>query len=193
MLICPLLVLLSSSLACNLTRAAEITPAKTGEPAAISPESSATPEATPGPASIRGVLWRDICQYTGGEGGQVPVLGKGCARWGTLAEQFGPNQERDDFETGWAGGTIHLGAGVCPSSGLAVSVTDADGRYQFDNLTAGAYCVSYNPAADGNDKILIPGAPTFPERGDAGAFQSIILTAGESKIVDFGYAWQFFN
>jgi hypothetical protein len=193
MLVCPLLVLFSSTLACNLTRVGEATPAPTGKPAAVLPEASATPEATPGPASIRGVLWHDTCQFTGGEAGQVPVLGKGCARWGTLAEQFGPNQERDDFETGWAGVTIHLGAGVCPSIGLAVSVTDAEGGYRFENLAAGAYCVSYNPGADGNDKILIPGAPTFPERGDAGAFQSVILTAGDSKKVDFGYAWQFYN
>ena len=63
----------------------------------------------------------------------------------------------------------------------------------FDNLGYGIYCVWYNNLTDGNDAILIPGGPTFPQRGDTGFSQTIPLADGENKQVDFGYAWQFFN
>jgi hypothetical protein len=60
-------------------------------------------------------------------------------------------------------------------------------------LAAGTYCVFYSPLTDGNDKILIPGGPTYPERGEAGLSQTVVLGAGEQKEVNFGFAWQFFN
>lgn len=145
------------------------------------------------PGSIRGILWHEICEYSGGEAGETLVLGQGCVQWGTAAEEFGPNQLKDDFETGWAGVTLHLGSGTCPSTGLATAITNASGEYQFEGLSAGTYCVSYSNLADGNDAILIPGGPTFPSRGDDGFFVTINLLASEEKIVDFGYAWQFYN
>jgi hypothetical protein len=180
-------------LSCNLTRVTPAAPTSTAGPASPKAQTTDTPEPTPGPGVIRGILWHDICQFTGGEGGELPVLGEGCVRWGTHVEQFGPNQEQDDFETGWAGVTLHLGAGACPASGLAVAVTDSEGRYQFGNLAAGTYCVSYDPLADGNDSILIPGGPTYPIRGEAGLAQTVLLAAGETKDVNFGFAWQFYN
>ena len=154
---------------------------------------SSTPTPTPALGSIRGILWHEICEYTGGEGGEPVVLGDGCVQWGTAPEEFGPNQVKDDFETGWAGVTLHLGSGACPSTGLATAVTNAAGEYQFEGLNAGTYCVSYSNLTDGNDTILIPGGPTFPARGEAGFFVTVDLSAGEELIVDFGYAWQFYN
>lgn len=148
---------------------------------------------TPGPGSIRGTLWHEICEFTGGEGGEPVVLGQGCVQWGAAPEEFGPNQLKDDFESGWEGVTLHLGSGACPSTGLATAVTNAAGEYQFTGLSAGTYCVSYSNLTDGNDTILIPGGPTFPARGEAGFFVTIDLSAGEEMIVDFGYAWQFYN
>ena len=152
---------------------------------------SSTP--TPAPGSISGILWHEICEYSGGEAGEPVVLGQGCVQWGTAPEEFGPNQLKDDFESGWAGVTLHLGSGACPSTGLATAVTNAFGEYQFEGLSAGMYCVSYNNLTDGNDTILIPGGPTFPARGEAGFFVTINLSAAEEKTVDFGYAWQFYN
>ena len=150
---------------------------------------------TPALGSIRGVLWHEICEFTGGEAGEPVVLGQGCVQWGATPHvfDFGPNQRRDAFETGWSGVTLHLGAGACPSTGLATAITNASGQYQFDDLSAGTYCISYSNLTDGNDTILIPGAPTFPARGDDGFFATIHLAAAEVKIVDFGYAWQFYN
>jgi hypothetical protein len=154
-------------------------------------DTSNTPIQTPG--LIRGILWHEICKYSGGEAGEPLVLGQECVQWGTAAEEFGPNQLKDDFETGWAGVTLHLGSGTCPSTGLATAITNASGEYQFEGLSAGTYCVSYSNLTDGNDAILIPGGPTFPTRGDDGFFVTINLLAAEEKIVDFGYAWQFYN
>jgi SdrD B-like protein len=154
---------------------------------------SSTDTPTPALASIRGILWHEICEYTGGEGGEPVVLGQGCVQWGTAPEEFGPNQVKDNFETGWAGVTLHLGSGACPSTGLATAITNASGEYQFAGLSAGSYCVSYGNLADGNDAILIPGGPTFPARGDDGFFVTINLLTAEEKTVDFGYAWQFYD
>ncbi len=141
---------------------------------------------------ISGTLWHEICKYSGGEGGEPLALGQGCVQWGAVAEEFGPNQLKDDFEIGWAGVTLHLGSGACPSTGLATAITNASGEYQFEGLSAGTYCISYSSLTDGNDAILLPGAPTFPARGDDGFFATINLLDAEEKVVDFGYAWQFY-
>jgi len=154
-------------------------------------DTSNKPTQTPG--LIKGILWHELCKYSGGEAGEPLVLGQGCVQWGTAAEKFGPNQLKDDFETGWVGVTLHLGSGTCPSTGLATAITDASGEYQFEGLSAGTYCVSYSNLIDGNDEILIPGEPTFPSRGDAGFLVTVDLSAAEERIVDFGYAWQFYN
>ncbi len=154
---------------------------------------NSTPTPTPASGTIRGVLWHEICKFTGGEGGEPVVLGQGCVQWGTAPEEFGPNQVKDDFEAGWPGITLHLGAGSCPSMGLATVLTNASGEYRFEGLSAGTYCVSYSNLTDGNDAFLIPGGPTFPARGDSGFSVTIALSAAEEKIIDFGYAWQFYN
>lgn len=142
---------------------------------------------------IRGVVWHEICEFEGGEAGEPVVLGRGCVQWGGAPEEFGPNQMRDDFESGFAGVTLHLGAGACPASGLAVAQTAEDGGYAFAGLAAGTYCVSYSNTTDGNDALLIPGGPTYPGRDEAGFFQTVDLGDGEEKQIDFGYAWQFFD
>jgi hypothetical protein len=172
-------------LGCNIS-----TPVPNGGPGSIVPIID-TP--TIGPGAIYGVLWHDICEFTGGEAGEAVVLGKGCVQYGASAAEFGPNQVYDDFETGWAGVTLHIGSGACPAAGTATAVTDASGNYRFDGLAAGTYCVYYSPLTDGNDTILIPGGPTYPERGEAGLSQMVVLSAGEEKEVNFGFAWQFFS
>jgi hypothetical protein len=189
----PILLVCFSALACNLTRPIPAAPSPTGKSAGLPPGMTQAPSPTLGPGDIHGVLWHDVCQFSGGDAGKPPILGEGCIRWGTKADQFGPNQVFDKIESGWKGVTIHLGTGACPAAGLATAVTGTQGDYQFGQLAAGTYCVSYSATSDGNDSILIPGAPTFPERGDSGFFQTVTLIVGESKEVNFGYAWQAYN
>jgi hypothetical protein len=105
----PAMLLLFPALACNLSA-----PAPTGGPGSVAPPDSTTgagselpPAATPaaGAGAIYGVLWHDICEFTGGEAGEPVVLGKGCVQYGAGPAEFGPNQVFDPFETGWAGVT----------------------------------------------------------------------------------------
>jgi hypothetical protein len=149
---------------------------------------------TPSLGSISGVLWHELCEFTGGQAGEPLVLGQGCVQWGAEEHEFGPNQVYDPFEEGWEGVTLHLGIGACPSTGLDTTVTNVNGEYAFTGLSAGTYCVSYSALTDGNDSILIPGGPPFPERGENGFYQSVTLAEGENATgVDFGYAWQFYD
>ncbi len=180
------------SLACGLSEPATSVPETDTPEAAITPTDTALPD--PGTASISGVVWHELCDFSGGHAGEPVVLGAGCVQWGPESWQFGPNQIYDDFEVGWSGVTLHLGAGACPSTGVATAVTNTNGEYVFSGLLEGTYCVSYDPLSDGNDVILIPGGPTYPIRGEAGRFWTIVLTAGETETgVDFGYAWQFYD
>ncbi len=153
------------------------------------------PTPTPVLGSIGGVLWHEICEYTGGHAGEPVVLGQGCVSWGDPdIGEFGPNQVYDGFETGWAGVTLHIGNGACPSTGLATAVTNANGVYSFNGLPSGTYCVSYSALTDGNDVILIPGGPTYPQRGSDGFYQTVTIAEGENLTnVNFGFAWQFYN
>jgi hypothetical protein len=149
---------------------------------------------TPSLGSISGVMWHEKCEFTGGQAGEPLVLGQGCVQWGAEQYQFGPNQVFDPFEEGWEGVTLHLGSGPCPSTGIGTTVTNVAGEYLFSGLNAGTYCISYNALTDGNDSILIPGEPTYPERGEDGFYQSVTLSEGENlSDVNFGYAWQFYN
>jgi len=158
----------------------------------IEPPPTDTPE--PAVGSISGVMWHEICQFTGGQAGEPVVLGLGCVQWGAESWQFGPNQIMDPSEVGWEGVTLHLGVGACPSTGLATMMTSIDGEYSFGGLAAGTYCVSYNSLADGNDVILIPGGPTYPIRGEAGNQWTIELAEGVDETDwDFGFAWQFYD
>ena len=150
------------------------------------------PFVAPPLGSIAGEVWHDICEYTGGQGGEPFVLGLGCA------EGLGPNEMRangvhDGFEDGFAGVTIHLGSGTCPSTGLATTLTDANGQYAFTGLTAGTYCVSFNALTDGNDSILIPGGLTYPSVGGTPQVMVTLLISQNMTGVDFGWMWQFGN
>jgi hypothetical protein len=115
-------------------------------------------------------------------------------QWGEESYQFGPNQVYDTYESGWAGVTLHIGTGACPSTGFGTAVTNANGAYGFYVLPPGVYCISYSPLTDGNDSILIPGGATYPERGNLGLSRQVTVTAGNNLTgINFGYAWQFYN
>ena len=144
--------------------------------------------------SISGVMWHDICEFTGGHAGEPVVLGLGCEELGPDEWQFGPNQIFDAFEIGWEGVTVHVGVGACPSTGMAFIETNSEGEYLFEAIPPGTYCVSYDPLADGNDVILIPGGPTYPIRGEAGRYWTVELAeGGDEARLNSGYAWQFYD
>ncbi len=171
-------------------------PTETEPPPTDTPQPPPTNTPEPALGSISGVLWHEICQYTGGQGGEPLVLGLGCVEWdgGVAAGNWGPNQIYDPFEVGWDGVTLHLGAGACPSTGLATTMTNSDGEYSFADLPTGTYCVSYDSLSDGNDTILLPGGSTYPIRDLPGGSWTIGLAEGGDEAGwNFGHAWQFYN
>jgi hypothetical protein len=158
------------------------------------PVMASPPTPTPALGSISGILWHEICEFTGGQAGEPLVLGQGCVQYGPGPADFGPNQVKDGFEGGWSGVTLRLGIGACPATGSVTTVTSSSGGYSFGGLPAGTYCVYYNPLGDGNDSILIPGGPTYPIRGSGGNQRTVDLDPGENQGgVNFGWAWQFFD
>ncbi len=150
------------------------------------------PFVAPPLGSIAGEVWHEICEHTGGQGGEPLVLGQGCAE-GLVPPTIQGNGIHDSFEDGFASVTIHLGSGACPSTGLATTLTDANGQYAFTGLTAGTYCVSFNALTDGNDSILIPGGLTYPTVGGTPQVTVTLLISQNMTGVDFGWMWQFGN
>jgi hypothetical protein len=146
------------------------------------PPSDTPPPPSPSPQAFQGALtgrvWRDLCPA----GSESTPLCKTSANG-----LFQGNGQFEDGETPLSGIAVNLGAGQCPSVGLAVVRTDAAGIYRFDNIGPGTYCVSINPA---DNPALANGGWTFPEvadkRGAAG--QLAAASAGEvTGNVNFGW------
>jgi hypothetical protein len=159
----------------------------------VSPPDEPTPPPTPAssPGEIHGLLWKDRCLLTGGEGGDPLVLGQGCVSTGPNPWEWGANQMYEPgFEPGIGGVTIHLGNGACPVIGLTSAITAGDGTYAFGGLPPGTYCVSFDALHDGNEAVLIPGGLSFPERGGEAQVTVTVESAG-LEAVDFGWTYQF--
>lgn len=137
-------------------------------------------------AGIGGLVWHDECALP--ELGPFPIAPPpGC-----IADGGGylANGVTDPGESGLAGITVNLGAGACPSSGLASTTTDADGEYSFGALADGSYCISIDALADGNDLLLIPGGWSFPVGGSQVSHE-ISVVGGAAAESNFGWDWQF--
>lgn len=143
-------------------------------------------------ASIRGMVWNDQWEFSGGVAGEPVVLGDGCVDLGDVqAGEFGANAVRDAGEPGFAGVRIQLGSGACPSSGLDETSTGKDGIYSFTDLQPGTYCIMLDPLYDANPNLLIPGGTTYPSRGGGAGRWTIKLYFGDvRKGVDFGWEFQ---
>lgn len=150
---------------------------------------SILPAASPGAgtAVLGGRVWNDACSP--GPAGTIPP---GCI----VIDAMGNVQAdgvMDPGETGIAGVPVLLGAGACPSSGLATTYTTGDGAYQFAGLAAGTYCISVAPPP------ALPGAPlpggvwTYPTLVDpfGVAFATVTLADGELRVhLNFGWDYQ---
>jgi hypothetical protein len=82
---------------------------------------------------------------------------------------------------------VQLGAGICPSAGLATTITDADGVFLFSGLMASNYCLSVANDDDLNSALSMQGEWTFPS--DANGQRTLTLMPGDSKLdLDFGWS-----
>ncbi len=156
----------------------------TGDPMLL-PVFTPPPTPTPMPASISGIVWNDYCPIFN----PADPVPSGCIDLG--GGIYGGNGTLDAGEVGFAGVLVDLGAGACPSTGLATTLTAGDGSYSFTGLSAGSYCVSIDPLSATNSVILIPGGWTYPTQGGNAAW-NVTVDAGEDRIgVSFGWDFQF--
>jgi len=141
------------------------------------------PTPVPAPGSIGGRVWHDECGLEDG----TPTPGCMKAEGGG----YQANGLMEPEEPGIAGVLVMLGDGVCPSTGLAATITEDDGSYDFAALAEGTYCVSADAIGAVNSPILIPGEWTLPP-GEASAGLTVTLEAGGDFLAaDFGWDHQF--
>lgn len=142
------------------------------------------PSVAPAPATLGGKVWHDLCAVPYESVDEPP---EGCVRLpdgGLVA-----NGVLEAGEPGIEGVQVALGAGACPSTGLASALTDANGMYSFAGLDPGTYCLSVNALDTTNETILIPGGWTHPN-GEGQA--TVVVGAGESALgINFGWDYQF--
>lgn len=140
--------------------------------------------------AIAGHVWHDECAVPYATTDTVPP---GCV---LLPDgRLEANGALDPDEVGIEGVTVLLDDGPCPGTDGWSTVTDVNGQYTFHGLAAGTYCVEIDDAADGNDRILIPGNWTVPYRWYGPGPISAEVTLGSdddiSRLNDFGWDYQF--
>jgi hypothetical protein len=136
--------------------------------------------------SITGFVWSDYCfiNETG------TVLEGSCVANGSGG--YRADGMIQPTETYIGGVTVMLWLGPCSSNNAVVAVstvTDYSGKYVFNNLTPGTYCVFINATAPENVAPLLPGEMTFPF--NSVTHQEITLLPGTSAYpVNFGWDYQ---
>jgi hypothetical protein len=133
-------------------------------------------------ASVYGIVWQDECPVaTGTVPSPIPA---GCVlnSWGTGVWGDGIRQPGED---GIPDVTVLLGEGLCPSTGLASTVTDANGFYAFKDLEPGWYCISIN--ADDNAALRKLGLWRRFMSGYEWTYSINELHAGDAVSQDFGW------
>jgi hypothetical protein len=157
------------------------------QPEPFEPTATQPGEPLPMNGSIQGTVWHDLCAVAGGHGNQPLAPSVGCVQ---LPDgNYLANGVFESGEPGIAGALVQLGAGPCPSSGLASASTNPDGSYLFSDLAAGPYCLSV--AAESQPSMqLVPGYWTSPAGfvGATTAYRGVELAQGQAlAFVDFGW------
>ncbi|MGD2158454.1 MAG: NBR1-Ig-like domain-containing protein [Anaerolineales bacterium] len=139
-------------------------------------------------ASISGKVWHDQCAVAGGEGGIPLTPSKECVQVNNAFQADGVMQSS---EPGLSGVVVELGAGNCPTSGLAETRTDSEGVFTFGDLQPGTYCVSIDPLWDRNVPLLIPGQWTYPALPGQASISVSVEEGDEKNGVNFGWDFEF--
>jgi hypothetical protein len=151
------------------------------------PTAIATSSIPANSASISGVVWHDQC-VSGAPGQPGPMTApEGCV----LGAQGGyeANGTRETGELGIAAVPVSLFGPECDVNNIpdnaAITQTDYVGRFSFENLPAGTYCLGLSTAE------LIPGGWTSPEAVNADGLSVITLQDAQKVTVEFGWDHQF--
>ncbi|MCB8982345.1 MAG: hypothetical protein H6659_00810 [Ardenticatenaceae bacterium] len=151
----------------------------------------APPLATPEPnsAAVGGIVWDDFCVNSN--------PGRGCWEYPDGSGIFIGDGSQTGSEPSLPGVTISLSGGVCPSDGTVPAAgqvietmeTGEDGRFLFDGLAGGTYCIFMDALSTANVDLLIPGNWTWPAVG-VGSY-TVALDEGEERLdLDFGWDYQ---
>lgn len=137
-----------------------------------------------GNAVAGGQIWQDLCDIIAAEESGEVELTEGCMDLGDGSYSGDGFREAD--EPGLGGVLVHLGAGACPSEGLATTITDSQGEFLFSGLMAGDYCLSVVSEQGQDDAWIAEGVWTFPDEGDGRI--DVVLQPGESRL-DLVFGW----
>lgn len=145
--------------------------------------------------SISGLVWHDVCGITGSAVVEGQELPEGCVV-GADGETIMANGVLDDGEEGIPDVEVHMFAGDCtaalPGEEL-IALTDDSGRFRFDDLEPGQFCVFVDVTEEQNVTVLEEGQLTFPtSNGVVTNSVTVTLEPGVSQeSVDFGYDFAF--
>lgn len=150
------------------------------------------PTATPPPnsAALGGVVWDDFCINSD--------PGSGCVENGNNSGIFIADGTFGPAESPLSGVRIDLAEGACPTDGtvpkgsalLDTTLTGDDGRYRFEGLPDGTYCLFMDALHEEMIDLLIPGNWTWPATG-VGQY-NILLDPGE-QILDLDFGWDYID
>jgi len=136
--------------------------------------------------SISGRVWSDLCDPSAASPappGCVAVDSAGTLRANGILE---------GGEAGIPGVLVWMGAGACPTVGVASAATAPDGSYQFTGLGAGSYCVWVDPARGPDGRPLAPGIWSFPTISTPDGLASITTTLGPGEARgDVNFGWDY--
>ncbi|HSH01603.1 MAG TPA: NBR1-Ig-like domain-containing protein [Anaerolineae bacterium] len=136
--------------------------------------------------SVAGRVWHDICFVVG----EPAVPTDGCVLMEVESvDIYRANGVVERNEPGIGEVLVTLGHGACPSPLIAATTkTGGDGRYRFDDVRPGEYCVMVDTTLATNGERLLPGGWTWPALGVG--LTTVMVASGEVREgVDFG--WDF--
>jgi hypothetical protein len=147
------------------------------------PPTPIDPTATPYPApgSISGVVWNDEC-LNGGD-----TSSPGCVR-SAGDNSFVGDGKLDEGESGIGAAQVLIGAGICPSEGLAQTRTREDGSFNFPNLDPGEYCITVK------DPEEAQGYWTYPLLDKTSKVSWTTITVKSGQVVsNVNFGWDFLD
>lgn len=133
---------------------------------------------------ISGLVWHDLCAVSAS--GQA---GTGCI---TGADgKFTANGIMETGEPGIGGIVVNLQEGDCQTGGarvLQTATTDDKGKYAFDNVPSGIFCVRVDAAEQNNRSKLFTGGFSYPS--PEGSVKIVLQEGDEKTGINFGWDFQ---
>lgn len=161
---------------------------------AAEPTTEATEPSTES-LGIGGLVWHDLCGITGSAVVEDQELPEGCVV-AADGETVVANGVFDEGEEGIPGVEVHMFVGDCTAAlpgEEVIALTDESGRFRFDDLEPGEFCVFIDSTEEQNVTVLEEGQLTFPtSNGVVTNSVTVTLEPGVSQDdIDFGYDFAF--